>query len=84
MELKCTATAVDYHEQPFWYHNGTVCKNPTYYLVNSNFDVSACRWTSTLKVLNLTAETAGVYDCTVGLQGTNTTLVLAGELLPVA
>ncbi|CAI8031884.1 hypothetical protein GBAR_LOCUS18056 [Geodia barretti] len=77
VELKCTATAVDYHEQPFWYHNGTVCKNPTYYLVNSNFDVSACRWTSTLKVLNLTAETAGVYDCTVGLQGTNTTLVLA-------
>ena len=80
MELVCTVTAADYHEQPYWYHNGTtLCSSPTYQLEN-NFDKSTCQWRSVLIIPELTAETAGRYDYTFGEQGTNTTVLLAGEL----
>ena len=84
VELVCTAVAVEKHEQPFWYQNGstTPCTSPDYQL-QSWFDESACRWNTILTISEFSEESAGIYHCTVGQHGRNTTLHLDCEWMAV-
>ena len=83
VELLCTAVAVEQHQQPFWWkeHDDgpmTLCTMPEY-ILNSSFEKSACRWTTVLTIPEFVSENTGIYHCTSGYDGTNTTLHLDGE-----
>ena len=67
--------AVDRYEQPFWYKNGVPCTKQHYELINT-YEKSACRWTTELTIHEFSNEFAGLYGCTVGDYGANTTLHL--------
>ena len=84
MKLTCTAVAVEVHEQPYWWieQNGTfeLCATPLYSL-NNSFEVSACKWTTSLSIHNFSRVTAGNYYCGFGGHLTNKTLQIEGTLV---
>lgn len=86
MQLVCTAVAVEFHEQPFWWKqhpNGTIDPHPIArpeYMLNNSFEESACRWTTVLTIPHLSQENTGNYHCRLGENYDNFTLYLNGML----
>ena len=81
VEITCTAMAVEQHEQPYWWieKNGTyeLCTSPLFSIVNS-FQVSSCKWTTVLTIMNFSQITSGNYYCGFGDHVTNKTLLVQG------